>query len=41
MLALVRLSRIERAERVERFEDERCRRVAVGMMVVEPVVFVL
>ena len=41
LAALARLSRMERAERVERFEEERWRRVVVGMMVVEPVVVVL
>jgi hypothetical protein len=39
--ALARLSRIDRADRVERFEEERWRRVVVGMMVVEPTPVVL
>jgi hypothetical protein len=38
--ALTRPSRIERAERVERFDEERWRRVVVGMMAL-PLVFAL
>jgi len=34
LAALARLSRIDLAERVDRFDDERCRRADVGMMVV-------